>query len=258
MMSITRLFSASLLCCALASPALADVTIKSKGGGTGMVGAVAGDMTQYIKGLKIRTDQMTGKGRETTTIIDMAAKQMIVLNHDSKEANVVDMGSLSSSLEKAGVSDFTASLTPNGQTRQVAGQSCAVHDLKISLPMQMGNMKMTMVMSGPQCLVKNAPSQADYLAFYKAASENGGFFDAQQAKTRPAAAKAMTEMYRKMAELGVPYATETTIGFEGEGPMADMMKKMGNTITTEVTSVSTSPVAASMFDVPAGYKVNKR
>ena len=35
--------------------------------------------------------------------------------------------------------------------------------------MQMGNMKMAMVMSGPQCLVKNAPGQADYLAFYKAA-----------------------------------------------------------------------------------------
>ncbi len=40
--------------------------------------------------------------------------------------------------------------------------------------------------------------------------------------------------------------------------MAEMMKKMGNTITTEVTSVSTAPIAAAMFDVPAGYKVNKR
>jgi hypothetical protein len=36
------------------------------------------------------------------------------------------------------------------------------------------------------------------------------------------------------------------------------MKKMANTITTEVTSVSTSPIAASLFDVPTGYKVNKR
>jgi FtsP/CotA-like multicopper oxidase with cupredoxin domain len=254
----SRLFGLTLFCLAIAVQARADVTIKSKGGGSGMVGAMSGDMTQYIKGVKVRIDQTTGKGRDTTTIIDMAARQMITLNHESKEADVIDMAGLGASMEKAGVTDISVSLTPTSQTRQIAGQTCTVHDLKISVPMQMGNMKMAMLMSGPQCLVKNAPGQADYLAFHKAASENGGFFDPQQAKTRPAAAKAMTDMYRKMAELGVPYATELTMGFEGQGPMADMMKKMANTITTEVTSVSTSPIAASMFDVPAGYKVNKR
>jgi uncharacterized protein YggU (UPF0235/DUF167 family) len=257
-MHSSRRFGLSLLCLAIAIPAHADVTIKSKGGGSGMVGAMSGDMTQYIKGLKVRIDQTTGKGRATTTIIDLAAKQMMVLDHESKQVDVFDMAGLAATMEKAGVTDMSVSLTPTTETRQIAGQSCTVHDLKISVPMQMGNMKMAMVMSGPQCLAKNAPGQADYLAFYKAASESGGFLDAQQAKTRPAAAKAMTDMYRKMAELGVPYATEVTMAFEGQGPMADMMKKMANTITTEVTSVSTSPIAASTFDLPTGYKVNKR
>jgi hypothetical protein len=257
-MICTRLFSISVLCCAIASSASADVTIKSNSGGSGMAAAAAGDMTQYIKGTKVRIDQTSGPGRDTSTIIDMQAKQMIVLNHGSKEADVIDMGNLSASLTKAGVTDVTATINPTTVTRQIAGQTCTVHDLKISVPMQMGNMKMAMVMSGPQCLVKNAPGQADYLAFYKAASENGGFFDAQQAKTRPEAARAMTDMYRKMAELGVPYATEMRIGFDGEGPMADMMKKMANTITTEVTSVTTASIAPSMFDVPAGYKIKKR
>ena len=258
-MNPRRLFGLSLICCAIATPAFADVTMKTKGGGTGMVGAATGDMTQYIKGLKIRTDQTTGSGSQTTTIIDMGARQMIVLNHDAKQADVIDMANMSDTLAKAGVSDVTTSITPTTVTRQIAGHTCTVHDLKIAVPMQMGgNIKMTMVMSGPQCLVKNAPGQADYLAFYKAASENGGFFDVAQVKTRPAAAKAMTDMYKKMAELGVPFASEMKVGFEGTGPMADMMKKMGNTITTEVTSISTSPVAASLFDVPAGYKVTKR
>ena len=252
------LFSTTVLCCAIATPALADVTIKSKGGSTSPAGAASGVTTQYIKGTKVRIDQAAGQGMETTTIIDMAAHQMIVLNHASKEADVIDMNNLSASMEKAGITDVTTSITPTTQTRQIAGQTCTVHDLKISVPMPMGQMKMMMVMSGPQCLVKNAPGQAEYLALYKAASENGGFFDAQQAKMRPAAAKAMTDMHRKMAELGVPYATEMKVGFEGAGPMADMMKKMGNTITTEVTSVTTSPIAASVFEVPAGYKVKKR
>jgi hypothetical protein len=257
-MTPNRLVGIALLCCAIASPALADVTLKSKGTGTGMVGAVAGDMTQYVKGLKSRTDQTSGAGRQTSTIIDIATKQMIVLNHDTKEADVIDMTNLSETLAKAGATETTATITPTPQTRQVAGQTCTVHDLKVAVPMQMGKSQMTMVMSGPQCLVKNGPGQAEFLAFYRAASENGGFLDPAQAKTRPAVAKAMTDMYRKMSELGVPFATEMKMSMEAEGPMAEMMKKMATTISTEVTSVSTAPIAATMFEVPAGYKVSKR
>ena len=71
-------------------------------------------------------------------------------------------------------------------------------------------------------------------------------------------AKAMAELQRKMAELGMPLASETTIGMAGgEGPMAEMMKKMSSTITTEVVSISTEPIADSMFEVPAGYAIKK-
>ena len=47
-----RVFGISLLCCAVASPVVADVTVKSKGTSAGMVGAKVGDMTQQIKGQK--------------------------------------------------------------------------------------------------------------------------------------------------------------------------------------------------------------
>jgi Domain of unknown function (DUF4412) len=257
-MNPIRLAGISLLATALASPALADVTLKSKGSAAGLVGGMAGDMTQYLKGLKMRTDQTSGQGRRTTTIIDIAARQMIVLNNDTKEAEVIDMTSLSESLSKIGASDITSSITPTGQTRTVAGQSCTVHDLKIMVPMQMGQQKMSMVMSGPQCLVKNGPGQADFQAFYRAAADKGGFLDATQARTRPAAAKAMTDMYRQMSELGVPFVSEMKMSIDGTGPMAEAMKKMGSTITTEVVEVSTAPIPAAMFEVPADYKVTKR
>jgi hypothetical protein len=260
-MKPTRFFGLSLICCAVASPALADVTLKSKGGGTGMVGAVSGDMTQYVKGLKIRIDQTSGKGKLLTTIIDIVARQMVVLDHEKHEADIINMTSLADSLAKVGAAEITTSITPTTQTRQVAGQPCTVYDLKVAVPMQMGNSAMKMVMSGPQCLVKNGPGQADFAAFYRAASEKGFFLDATQAKARPAMAKAMTDMYKQMADLGVPFATEMNIGIdagEAGGPMAEMMKKMNNTITTEVTSVSTATIDATVFDVPAGYKVNKR
>jgi hypothetical protein len=259
-MKPTRLFVLSLFCCAVASPALADVTLKSKGSSTGMVGGT-GDMTQYVKGLKTRIDQTSVKGKQTTTIIDVMERQMIVVDHDAKEVEIINMTSLVDSLGKTGATDIAASITPTTQTRQVAGQPCTVYNLKVAVPMQMGNATMKMVMSGPHCLVKNGPGQADFTAFYRAASEKGIFLDAAQAKSRPSMAKAMTDMYRQMADLGVPFASEMTIGIdagEAGGPMADMMKKMNNTISTEVTSVSTAAIDAAMFDVPAGYKVKKR
>lgn len=258
-MKSTRLLIPALVLslCALASvPAAADVTLKSKGSGKGMVGAMSGDMTQSLKGLKLRVDQITGGGRQQTTLIDAGTRQMIVIDHENKEAEVIDMTAIADSMAKIGVSEIKASITPTGQTRQIAGSTCNVYEVKVAVPM--GSAGMTMVMSGPQCVVKNGPGHADFKAFYTAAAEKGFFMDANQARSQPAAAKAMADMHRKMAELGVAFATETNIGMEGSGPMADLMKKMGNTIITEVTSVSTAPIADSMFEVPAGYKVKKR
>jgi hypothetical protein len=249
----------SLLCLALASPAAADVTVKQKSGGKGMGAVVSGDTTQYLKGLRIRMDQAIG-GSETTTIIDAQAKQMITLDHAKKQADVTDMAKLAENLGKIPISEIKTSVTPTTQTRQIAGASCTVHDVKVSVPMQMGADTLTFVMAGPQCLVKNGPGAADYAAFYRAAADGGLFFgDPRQAKGMPAQAKGMVEMYRKIAELGMPYATEMNVTIEGGGPMAAMMAKMGgNTITTEVTSVSTAAIADSMFEIPDGYKVNKR
>jgi hypothetical protein len=99
---------------------------------------------------------------------------------------------------------------------------------------------------------------ADIKAFYAQASEKGFFLDPAQAKSQPAVAKAMADMQKTMAELGVPFATETNIAMEASGPMAELMKKMRNTVTTEVTAVSTAPIPDSMFEIPAGDKVTKR
>jgi hypothetical protein len=249
----------ALACAVVSAPAFADVTLKQKTGGNGIGVAAAGESTQYVKGLRLRTDQSID-GKTTSTIIDAVGKRMITLNHEKKEADVYDMTKLGESLSKMPISEIKTSVTPTGQTRQIAQSTCTVHDIKVEVPMQMGGGAMSIVMAGPYCLVKNGPGQAEYTAFYRAAAENNFMFgDPRQAKAQPAQAKAMTEMYRKMSELGVPFATEMNITFAGDGPMAAMMSKMGNqSITTEVTSVSTASIADSLFEIPEGYKVNKR
>jgi hypothetical protein len=256
-MNAVRAIASAVVCLAMASPVSADLTLKSTGSGTGMLGAVSGEMTQHFKQAKLRIDQTTG-GRQVSTIIDANVRQLVMLDHEKKQADVIDMASVGESLSKIGATDIQTSVTPTKETRQIAGATCTVYDVKVSVPMKMGGTAVNMVMSGPNCLVKNGPGHADLKAFYAQASEKGFFLDPAQAKSQPAVAKAMADMQKTMAELGVPFATETNIAMEASGPMAELMKKMRNTVTTEVTAVSTAPIPDSMFEIPAGYKVTKR
>jgi hypothetical protein len=251
-----RIVTAMMLAALVAAPVFADVTVNQKTTGKGALGAAAsGDSVQYVKGSKMRIDQTLGEDG-TSVIVDADAQRMVSLNHKKKEAEIYDMTKMAAEMQKIQSSDIKANVTPTTQTRQIAGQTCTVHDIQIEIPMTMGNNSMTMVMAGPACLVKDAPGAKDYETFYKTAVEKGLFFsDPRQARAQPGQAKGMARLYQEMAARGMPYAQEFTMKFQGNDMMAGMMNKMGGaTMTTEVTSVTTGPVADSLFEIPAGYK----
>ena len=241
---------------AVTSVAHADVTLKQKTGGKmAMGGSATGESTQYIKGMRMRLDHgMTGSPE--SQIIDLTSQQMIVLNPKRREADVYDMTKLKEQLSKVTGSDVQARLTPTTQTRQIAGSTCTVHNMQVSVPTEMGGEKINFVISGPVCLSKDAPGRSDFAALYK----SGAFFgDPRTAKAQPGQASGLAMLYREMASLGVPLAQEMNIKFEGSGPMAGMMAKMGgSSLTTEVVSISTEPIADTIFEIPAGYKINNR
>jgi Domain of unknown function (DUF4412) len=257
-MNRVRVTGMVVLCAAMAAQAAADVTIKQKVTGTGMM-ASSGDGSQYIKGTRMRMDQTAG-GNETSTIIDANTQQMIVLNHKRREAEVHDMTKLVADMSKLPISDVKTSITPTKQSRQIAGYTCTVHDMQVSVPTTMGPEQVTFVLAGPICLVKNGPGAADFAAFFKAASDKGLFFgDPRTAKAQPGQARGIAAMHREMASLGVPLSQEMNIKFEGTGAMAAMMAKMGgNSMTTEAVAISTEAIPDSIFEVPEGYKVIKR
>jgi len=251
---------AFLAAVAITAPAAADVTVRQKTSGKmAMGGPMGGEGVQYIKGARMRNDEaITGEG--TSTIVDLTTQQMIVLNPKRRQADVYDMTTLGTELAKISASDVQARITPTTETRQLAGATCTVHNMSVAVPTDMGGEKIQLMISGPVCLSKNAPGQADFAAFYKAGAEKGMFFgDPRTAKAQPGHARALAALHREMANLGVPLAQEINISFEGTGPMAGMMSKVGrSTITTEVLSVSTEAIPDSTFEIPAGYKVNKR
>jgi hypothetical protein len=245
----------------LAAPAFADVTVQQKTTGKGGIGgALSGTSVMYISGTKMRTDQTVG-GDQTSTILDADAQKMIVVNHKKKEAEIYDMTKLSADIAKTvGTDEIQATITPTGRTRQIAGTTCTDHDIRMTVPMQMGNDSMNMVSTGVVCLAKGGPGAKDYAAFYGAVADRGLFFtDPRAAKAQPGQAKGMAALYRDMSSRGVPYYNELQMKFEGSGMMATMMNKMGGVaMTTEVMSIAEGAIPASQFEAPAGYKVKTR
>lgn len=246
------------------APAFADITVKSNVVNKAMGGTNTVTSTTFIKGTKMRSDTVTGDTTRTS-IMDMDTMKMLSFDSKTKEVTVYDMTKLAADIGKnVQVSDIKASVKANGKTKMVSGKSASGYDMEVSVPAQMGGakgMKMTVNLVGPIWVVKGGPGIAEYLAFYKGASEKGFFFsDPRSASAQPGQAKAMGEMYRQLAATGgIPYEMEMNVKMSGEGPMAAAFEKMGNiSILTTVTSVETGTVAADMFAAPAGYKVNQK
>lgn len=261
---MTRAALASILALGLAVPATADVTItqSTTGKGMGMSGTTTG--TTYIKGAKMRTDLVTGDTIRST-VFDLDTQKMYAFDSKKKEADVYDLGALQADMAKGtDVAAMKATITPNGKTKAIGGKTAAGYDMAVSVPATMGGnaeMAMTVNLTGPVWIVKGAPGTADWANFYRQAATKGFIFgDPRAVKGSPGQARAMVEMYRKMAEIGgIAYETETTIKLEGSGPMAGLMAKMGGmSATTTVTELSAGPLADDLFAVPAGYKVKER
>jgi hypothetical protein len=246
----------------MTAPLRADVTMTSQVTGEGLAKMAEGQSVTYIKGLKMRTDSNVG-GSSRTTLFDVEAQRMVSIDHGKKEAEVWDLAAFRRDMGQAVKAAPAASVTPNGQTREIAGQQCDGYDMSISMGMAAGpDPSLTMVMSGPVFIAKGAPGSEDLKQFYLAAAERGFIMsDPKSAKAAPQQAQGMTELYRKIAEIGgVPYSMEMSMKVEGGGPMAGMMSKMlGNSkFVNTVVSVTTEDVSADMFEIPDGYQVNKK
>jgi hypothetical protein len=264
-----RVLGLAFLVLSLAVPAAADLTLKQtmNGKGMGVNGQSTG--TAYIKGNKMRSEMQVGD-RTQIAIFDLDAQKMYSFDSKKKEADVWDMAVFAAELSKTvDMSAMKSSLKPNGQTKQIGGQTAAGYDLEVSMPSAIGgnpDMMMTVTMTGTTWIVKNAPGSADYINFYKAAAEKGWIFsDPRAAKSSPGQARATAEMYKQFADTGgIPYETDLQMKASSTGggagnPLGGLLARMGNmSMATTVQSVETGALTDDLFAPPAGYKLNQK
>jgi hypothetical protein len=260
---VKQLLLAVTLVLGTAAPGFTDVTLKMTTSNTGGGVANKAPATVYIKGNRMRTDLHVGT-RVQTTIFDVDAEKMYVFDSTKKEADAWDMRALTAELSKSvDAPAMSASMTPTGQTREIGDHTAAGFQLAISVAAPEGKapMQITATLAGPVWIVKEAAGAADYAAFYRAAAEKGFIFnDPRAARAQPGAARAMAEMYRRMAEIGgIPYASEVQVTLKGSGPLAAALAQIGNlSMSTVVDFVATETVENDLFAPPAGYVVTAR
>jgi len=245
-MSVMRVIAVAVVCAGIAAPVSADVTLRMTMVEKEIDGRVT-NVTEYRKGLKMRTDSSGAAITSLSIIVNMETGLEIMLWHGGKGAEVFDLRSITPA-GKDGVAEVTQSITPTMQSREIAGATCRVYDVRAAVRMSERMPEMAepamFVMEGSVCLVKNAPGQGDYVRVSEAMIGRAGPPGPQ------------TAIQRQIAELGVPYFMELTLSIGANVPGAPVHKISTHTI--EVTSVSTDPIPDSLFEIPAGYTVTKR
>jgi hypothetical protein len=281
--SMKRWLATAVALAAWSAVVRADVTIVRTMTVEGGVAAMAGQpaapkMTTHIKGLKSRVDMEVGTG--TSTIADLVAKQIIVLRHDQKTAQMVDAPAAGTTSTTSTTSSTTAppvsatvkldaSVTPTGKSQVIDGFKCDEFTFTTTMnlsdiggagvPPELAAMMkgLSLAMKGSMWVTKDAPGGAEYLAYQKALTSAD--LVAAAAGLTGVTMPGLDKMMNAMASVnGLAYLTEMTMTIQGSGPMADMMRQMGAMkLTSRTSSVSTEPISDDLLKVPDGYTIVK-
>jgi hypothetical protein len=256
-------------------PLAADITITQTMTMEGpaaamMAGGQMPKTTMRIKGLKARTD-IEVMGQTISTITDVAKKQVIILQSQTKTAQVVTPAAIAAGGTPVVLPKMDVSFSPTGKSQTIDGVRCDEHSFAMTLDLAqtMGQAQVPpeaakmmegvkMMMNGSIWIAKDAPGAGEFTAFNKAALDSNllGAVTGMQAGQSGGLDKLMEASAKAP---GLPYLTEISMTYEGAGPMVEAMKQMGPMkIIQKVASVSTNPIPDDVFEVPAGYTIEKK
>jgi hypothetical protein len=201
------------------------MTLTMNMGGGSMV--INSEMQTRIKASKMRADVKL-MGQDMSVLFDQGTKQVLMINHATKEISNTDPGALAANNPVA-FGEAAVSMKPTGETKDLLGRACQGYAIEMTVPMTVGAETITMRMSGTMWIADKGPGVEEYKALSRAAAESG--FSTSFMAQGPTM-KGMVEMQKTMAEAGIPMSQEFRMSLEGTGQAAAMMAQMGNMVMT--------------------------
>lgn len=227
-------------------------------------------MTTRVKGTKSRID-IDVVDTKVSGIVDLEAKQVTLLNHADKTAQVLSTTAPLPASPDAPMPTINASVKATGQTRTIEGVATDEHVLTMTISvseMSGGQMPpevqqmlkdVRFAITGSLWLAKTGPGAEEYLAFQKGAANLSSVL-AGVVMGPSKGVGGLDKLFSALADApGVPYLTEVTMSIDGTGPLVDMLKQQisGLKLVQKTTSVSTDTLPDDLFKVPADYTMKQ-
>lgn len=209
----------------------------------------------WVRGTAVRRD-FSDRGRAYTQLFDLGTRQVTIVDHFTRTAEVHDLTALDAATETTTpAASLKLRLEPTGNSRRLQNWTCREHVLEASVPTRLGAEETLFHLKGRIWLARDVPEQAAVRSFVAAAARPDFFLAVPAvARVAPAYSRVMSEMLRRLAPEGLPCGGELTGSHEGTGPMATLARKMPSRVSVSFLQFSSEPAKPETFALPAGYQ----
>ncbi|TCJ15270.1 hypothetical protein EZJ19_07475 [Parasulfuritortus cantonensis] len=210
----------------------------------------------YIHDTLIRRDYVD-RGRYFSHLFDLAKHRVAVIDHAARQIEMHDLNNLQATAEvSAPAAGMKLAMERTGQTRPLRTWNCEAYRLTASIPARLGNEETVFHLNGLVWVASNVAEQAEVKGLVKLARQPDFFLGIPAvAKVTPAQSQLFSEIIRSLAPKGLPCACELEASYEGNGPMANLARKMPTRLNIAFQDFTGAALKPELFNLPAGYSV---
>jgi hypothetical protein len=213
----------------------------------------------WIRKTSIRRD-FVDRGRAYTHLFDLAQRQAAIIDHMTRIAEVHDLSAVKAASEaSAPAAGLKMSWEKTGNARALRHWNCEEHTLTASMPARLGNEEAVFHLKGQLWVAAKVKELAEVRALADVARKPGFFVGIPAvARVSPAQSVAVSEIIRKLAPKGLLCAGEVEASHDGNGPMANLARRMPTRLSVEFQDFSADGIEPEVFFIPAGYRVVRK
>ena len=238
------------------APAHADLTLNGFSQVSALNRPNRSQEVLYLKKDRLRRD-LTERGRSYTYIYDLKQRELTFIDHLFRQAEVRRL-ELSEQKGSAKGRQLKLDLTPTGRKHELIPWECVEHQIKASLPGSMGQEQVVVNLDGQVWLAPNTREQRHIDPFIKSLPAQDLFIGVpNQGRAAPTQVQGVNEVLRRILPKGMLCAFEIQVDYEGDGPMANLARRMATRVSLVYESVSEAALKDDLFEIPPGYQVNR-
>jgi hypothetical protein len=236
----------------------ADITLKGRSGLVALNMPNLGQEALYLKRDRLRRD-LTDRGRNYSFLYDLTRREVTYIDHAMRQATTRNLAAVAKGQEGSAVREMKLKLTPTGRKQGLGPWTCVEHDIDASLPAEMANKEQVLILlTGRLWIAPKTKEQQAFDPFIKSIQAQDFFIGATaQGRVETAQTQGVKEVLRRVLPRGMLCAADFQLSYEGNGPMANLGRRMATRMSIVYNTYSADPLEDSLFEIPQNYRVNR-